>query len=67
MAISVAEGRKPLSDLKPAPPEFWRMWEKARFRIEGERVPLRVPDQPPMPMPIAILKLFEEGAIARAD
>ena len=60
MVLSKEKGVEPLSDIEPAPQKYWDMYKRAWGTVTGDTPPLRLPEAPPMPIPVPILKLFED-------
>jgi predicted RNase H-like HicB family nuclease len=55
LAVHVAAclqiGREPFDGLEPAPRKFWDMYESADLKVEGKRLPMRLPKPAAIPHP----------------
>ena len=57
VAISIDLGEEPLQGIKPAPQEFWRMYEASRMSVDAEVPPVRISDGAPIPRIVPRMKL----------
>ena len=59
ISVSDSLGQEPFADLEPAPTRYWEMFQNAKLRVEGSRVPFRVPSTSRYPIPIPELRVAE--------
>jgi hypothetical protein len=62
IAASVDMGRKPFEGLEPAPRIFWKMYQNAKLRVEGDSQPFRLPTPVGVPQLVSKLKIAEQRA-----
>ena len=56
---ALEEGRKPFSEIGPAPGKYWDMFAAAKLRVEGDELPFRLPDAVDFPPILPRLKIAE--------
>ena len=56
-------GREPFADIRPAPEEYWHMFTEAKLRLQGDRLPFRMPPTVPAYMiPSTDLRIGQQKA-----
>lgn len=57
MVVSAELGVKPFDNIPAAPQEFWDRYEGSKLRVEGDRLPFRLPNTVAFPLPIPELRV----------
>ncbi len=59
VVLALEDGREPFGGIRPAPKKYWDMFAAAKLRVEGDELPLRLPDSMTFPPILPRLKIAE--------